>query len=60
MSKITFDFYADVSKKNKLGFNDALPIGNGHIGAMIYGDPYDDKLVINENTLSVYKMVKIR
>lgn len=51
MSKITFDFYADVSKKNKLGFNDALPIGNGHIGAMIYGDPIKDKLVLNENTM---------
>lgn len=50
MSRIEFDFYADVSKKNKLGFNDALPIGNGHIGAMIYGDPINDKLVLNENT----------
>jgi len=50
MSKIEFDFFADVSKKNKLGFNDALPIGNGHIGAMIYGDPLKDKLVLNENT----------
>lgn len=50
MSIIEFDFYADVSKKNKLGFNDALPIGNGHIGAMIYGDPINDKLVLNENT----------
>lgn len=51
MSIIDFDFFADVSKKNKLGFNDALPIGNGHIGAMIYGDPLSDKLVLNENTM---------
>lgn len=51
MSIVEFDFFADVSKKNKLGFNDALPIGNGHIGAMIYGDPINDKIVLNENTV---------
>ena len=51
MSKITFDFFADVSEFNKAGFDDALPIGNGHIGAMIYGDPSTDKLLLNENTV---------
>ncbi len=55
MSVIEFDFFADVSKKNKLGFNDALPIGNGHIGAMVYGDPISEKLVLNENTVWIGK-----
>ncbi len=60
MSVIDFDFYADVSKKNSKGFNDALPIGNGHIGAMIYGDPQKDKMVLNENTFWLGKKGRIR
>ena len=32
-------------------FNEALPIGNGHIGAMVYGGPSDDLINLNESTL---------
>ena len=31
--------------------NEALPIGNGRIGAMIYGNPFKDILSLNEETL---------
>lgn len=32
-------------------FNEALPIGNGHIGAMVYGGVGDELLNLNESTL---------
>lgn len=32
-------------------WTDALPIGNGHIGAMIYGDALNERLQFNESTL---------
>ncbi|MDO5443958.1 MAG: glycoside hydrolase N-terminal domain-containing protein, partial [Bacteroidia bacterium] len=32
-------------------FNEALPLGNGHIGAMIYGGVEDDLINLNEATL---------
>ena len=32
-------------------FNEALPLGNGHIGAMIYGGVEDDLINLNESTL---------
>ena len=31
--------------------NEALPVGNAHIGALIFGDPSDEKLVLNEDSL---------
>jgi len=31
--------------------NEALPVGNGRIGAMIYGNPFKDALALNEETL---------
>ncbi|MBQ8624393.1 MAG: glycoside hydrolase family 95 protein [Oscillospiraceae bacterium] len=33
------------------GWNEALPIGNGSIGAMVYGDPKHDTLQLNEDTI---------
>ncbi len=33
------------------GWNHALPIGNGSIGAMVYGDPKHDTLQMNEDTI---------
>jgi len=30
---------------------EALPIGNGRLGAMIYGDPYKELIQLNENTV---------
>ena len=32
-------------------FNEALPLGNGHIGAMVYGGVEDDLINLNESTL---------
>ncbi|MBR3011814.1 MAG: glycoside hydrolase family 95 protein [Bacteroidales bacterium] len=32
-------------------FNEALPLGNGHIGAMVYGGVTDDLINLNEATL---------
>ena len=32
-------------------FNEALPLGNGHIGAMVYGGVADDLVNLNEATL---------
>lgn len=32
-------------------WTEALPIGNGFMGAMIYGDPAREQLALNENTL---------
>jgi len=32
-------------------FNEALPLGNGHIGAMVYGGVDDDLINLNESTL---------
>jgi len=30
---------------------EALPVGNGRLGAMIYGDPYKELIQLNENTV---------
>ncbi len=38
------EWYAD-------GWNHAYPIGNGSIGAMVYGDPVHDTLQLNEETI---------
>lgn len=40
-------WYTQPSQK----WTDALPIGNGHIGAMIYGDALNERLQFNESTL---------
>lgn len=32
-------------------FFEAVPIGNGRLGAMVYGDPMHDKIVLNENSM---------
>jgi len=32
-------------------WNEALPLGNGRLGAMVFGDPYSEKITINEDTL---------
>ncbi len=53
--KLIYDFYADSNNKNKEAFNDAIPIGNGKIGAMVYSNPYVDKLVLNNDSLYLGK-----
>src|SRR5678815_4622250 len=30
---------------------EALPIGNGRLGAMVYGDPLNEQFQLNENTI---------
>lgn len=32
-------------------WNEALPLGNGRIGAMVYGDPCHERISLNEDTL---------
>lgn len=32
-------------------WNEALPLGNGRLGAMVFGDPQKEHLQLNENTL---------
>ena len=32
------------------GFNEALPLGNGHLGAMVYGGVDDELINLNEST----------
>lgn len=32
-------------------WNEALPLGNGRLGAMVYGDPFCDCFAMNEDTL---------
>ncbi len=47
------------------GWNEALPIGNGHAGAMVFGGVDSERLQLNENTLYsgepsvVFKNVRI-
>jgi alpha-L-fucosidase 2 len=50
--------YAQSDTLLKLWYNhpasqwvEALPIGNGRLGAMIYGDPFKEKIELNENTI---------
>ena len=31
-------------------WNEALPVGNGRLGAMVFGDPASERLQLNENT----------
>ncbi|MCK9414804.1 MAG: glycoside hydrolase family 95 protein, partial [Prolixibacteraceae bacterium] len=31
-------------------WNEALPIGNGRLAAMVFGDPVNEKLQLNEST----------
>ncbi len=38
-------------KAFRFGWNEALPIGNGSIGGMVYGDPSDDIVQLNEDTI---------
>lgn len=32
-------------------WEEALPIGNGRLGAMVFGDPHNERIQFNENTL---------
>ena len=41
----------DEKDYNGEGWNEAYPIGNSRIGGMIYGDPTDDIIQLNEETI---------
>jgi alpha-L-fucosidase 2 len=32
-------------------FTQSIPLGNGHLGAMVYGNPVKERIVINENSM---------
>ena len=38
-------------KKPAALWTEALPIGNGRIGAMVFGNPENDRFALNEDTL---------
>ncbi|WP_313000863.1 glycoside hydrolase family 95 protein [Chryseobacterium gleum] len=49
--------FAQKGRKYKLWYDkpakqwvEALPVGNGNMAAMVYGDPYQEKLQLNEGT----------
>ena len=44
MKKIWYDHEAKF-------WNEALPIGNGHIGGMVFSGSYQDRIQLNEDTL---------
>ncbi|OZB98653.1 glycoside hydrolase N-terminal domain-containing protein [Paenibacillus sp. XY044] len=37
--------------KPAAGWNEALPIGNGRLGAMVYGTPWQEKVQLNEDSI---------
>lgn len=37
--------------KEALTWEEALPIGNGRLGAMVFSNPINDRIQINEDTL---------
>jgi len=57
---VAFGFSVKAQTKNDLKlwydkpaqlWTEALPVGNGRLGAMIYGDPVSETIQLNENTL---------
>ena len=53
LTTIPFSTGAQVMRYDReaASFNEALPLGNGHIGAMVYGGVDDDLINLNESTL---------
>lgn len=47
---LNYDSYASNNPKDKEAFNDATLIGNGFMGATIYGHPYKEKVILNEDS----------
>jgi len=48
MSQSELKLWYEQSARN---WNEALPIGNGRLGAMIFGDPKEERLQLNESSL---------
>ena len=38
-------------RQSAYSWNEALPLGNGRLGAMVYGDPLNERICLNEDTL---------
>ncbi len=38
-------------KQPAANWNEALPVGNGRLGAMVFGNPYQERLQLNEESL---------
>ena len=38
-------------KRPAANWNEALPLGNGRLGAMVWGDPVHERITLNEDTL---------
>lgn len=60
MAALTFWGQPARSQENRLelhydkpakAWTEALPVGNGFMGAMLFGDPFKERLQLNENTL---------
>ncbi|WP_339884911.1 glycoside hydrolase family 95 protein [Polaribacter vadi] len=61
LSIVSVGFFSSCSSDRKVlklwydapaaDWNEALPIGNGRLGAMVYGDPLNENIQLNENTL---------
>jgi alpha-L-fucosidase 2 len=47
-NKVPLELWYDVPASH---WNEALPIGNGSLGAMVFGNPEKDKIVLNEETI---------
>jgi len=37
--------------KPAVAWEEALPLGNGRLGAMVYGNPFRECIQLNENTI---------
>ena len=44
-----------IYKKPATSWVEALPLGNGRLGAMVYGAPEMEHIQLNENTITNYK-----
>ncbi len=44
VNKISFDSPAK-------DWNEALPIGNGRLGGMVFGNPYTERIQLNEDSV---------
>jgi len=47
------NYFTDILSYNRSAatWNEALPLGNGRLGAMVYGDPLHERVCLNEDTL---------
>ena len=39
-------------------WEEALPLGNGRLGAMVYGDPVNEEIQLNEETVLIKTIIQ--